>query len=113
MQYLLIGFNALISLIFILSGLFLKHKPPKKINPIYGYRTFRSMKNTDLWKKGNEFSAEIMIKHGLILIFLGTSISFLFKQPQNAIFSIMGLMIVLIIIMVIRVERKLKHLDTK
>ena len=113
MQYLSIGFNTLISLIFIFSGLFLKHKPPEKINLIYGYRTFRSMKNADLWKKGNEFSAEIMIKHGLIMIFIGSLISLIFKQPQNAILSIMGMMIFLIIIMVFRVERKLKHLDKR
>jgi hypothetical protein len=40
------------------QGYFLKNKPPKGINALYGYRTFRSMKNIDLWKEANQYSSK-------------------------------------------------------
>lgn len=111
MLFVNIGLSVLIGIIFILTGLLLKHKPPKNINALFGYRTPRSMKNIDLWKEANKYSAEIMIKYGVIMILLGSLISLLFKQYLVAIFLVIGLMLLLIIIMIIRVEKRLKQLD--
>jgi len=43
------------------------HKPPKKINFIYGYRTSMSMKNKDTWDFAHRHSGELWRKIGLIL----------------------------------------------
>lgn len=48
-----------------LFGYIFKTHPPKKINPIYGYRTPMSMKNEHTWKVANEYSADLMMKVGI------------------------------------------------
>ncbi|MFF2912422.1 SdpI family protein [Paenibacillus sp. NPDC057934] len=48
------------------ARLTVKKKPPKKINSLYGYRTKRSMKNQLLWDEANRYSAELMIRYGLV-----------------------------------------------
>ncbi|WP_047153211.1 SdpI family protein [Aneurinibacillus tyrosinisolvens] len=106
-----VGISVLIGIIFILSGLLLKYKPPRSINAIYGYRTFRSMKNTKLWREGNRYSAEIMVKYGYFFMIIGSLFSVIFKQASVTLLFIMGLMLVLIICMFVRVEKRLKQLD--
>ncbi|MFD2170406.1 SdpI family protein [Tumebacillus lipolyticus] len=110
MVFVSIGYAALVALIFILSGLIMKYKPPKEINALYGYRTSRSMKNIDLWRAGNKYSAELMIKYSIVAFLIGVLISFLFEE-LIAILIISGLMLVKIVIMMIRVEGRLKELD--
>lgn len=39
-------------LLFLLSIIFWKF-PPKKINNLYGYRTFKAMQNKDIWSFAN------------------------------------------------------------
>jgi uncharacterized membrane protein len=113
MIFISIGFAVLIGMIFILSGLFLKNKPPKDINALYGYRTFRSMKNINLWKEANQYSSKIMIRYGYIMIIVGSLVGIVlgFKHQLVAIFFIMGLMLLLLISMFIRVEKRLKQFD--
>uniref|UniRef100_UPI00402A8D24 SdpI family protein n=1 Tax=Bacillus sp. DX2.2 TaxID=3073452 RepID=UPI00402A8D24 len=105
-----IGISLLIGIIFILSALILKKNPPTDINAAFGYRTRRSMKNIDLWHAGNKYSAEIMKQNGFLMILIGSIISLLFIYPHTMI-AIVGLMILLIINMIIRVEKKLKVLE--
>ncbi|MFC5527971.1 SdpI family protein [Cohnella yongneupensis] len=93
--------------IFYLSGVLLLKYPPKSINALYGYRTFRSMKNQDLWNEGNNYSAEIMKTNGLIIMIMGILLSILFKSIVITIL-IMGLMILSIVLMFVKVEKRLK-----
>ncbi|WP_240420561.1 SdpI family protein [Paenibacillus periandrae] len=113
MIFVSIGFALLIGVIFILSGQLLKRKPPKNINAIYGYRTSRSMKNLDLWNEANQYSSKIMINNGYVMIVAGCLVGMGLgvKYQVAAIFSIMGMMLLLIIMMFIQVERRLKQLD--
>lgn len=105
-----IGMSLLIGIIFILSALILQKNPPTDINAVYGYRTKRSMKNKDLWDVGNQYSAEVMKQNGLLMILIGSLIGLLFWYPHTMI-AILILMIVLIIRLFIRVEKKLKVLE--
>lgn len=41
---------------------------PKKINPIYGYRTTRSMKNEETWKFAHNYCGRIWRIAGFILL---------------------------------------------
>jgi len=59
--------------IFLITGLITHFFPPKKINPLYGYRTPRSMKNQCNWDFAQRFSTKKMVQGGLILI--GSSFS--------------------------------------
>ncbi|PGL03916.1 hypothetical protein CN912_30670 [Bacillus cereus] len=98
-------------IIFISTSLLLKKRPPTDINPIFGYRTTRSMKNMKLWEAGNRYSSEIMTQNGVIIIILGSIISLFLNNPSTAILLLMGSMLLLFISMFIRVENMLKKLE--
>jgi len=61
----------LIGLLFVLIGLLQKYLPPKNINRWYGYRTPTARTNQKTWDEGNRYSANYMIKAGLILLVVG------------------------------------------
>ncbi|ARJ21645.1 SdpI family protein [Bacillus sp. ISL-8] len=105
-----IGISMLIGIIFILAARILQKNPPTDINAAYGYRTKRSMKNKELWDVGNKYSAEVMKQNGFIMILIGSVISILFRYPHTMI-AIMIVMLLLIIRLFIRVEKKLKILE--
>lgn len=105
-----IGMSILIGIIFILAALILQKNPPTDINAAYGYRTKRSMKNKELWDAGNKYSAEVMKQNGFIMMLIGSAISILFRYPHTMI-AIMIVMLLLIIRLFIRVEKKLKILE--
>jgi len=44
------------------------HKPPKKINSIYGYRTSRSMKNEETWEFAHRYSGKLWYGLGWIML---------------------------------------------
>ncbi|WP_002148676.1 SdpI family protein [Bacillus cereus] len=105
-----IGMSILIGTIFILAALILQKNPPTDINAAYGYRTKRSMKNKELWDAGNRYSAEVMKQHGFIMMLIGSTISILFRYPHTTA-VIMAVMLLLIIRLFMRVEKRLKTLE--
>ncbi|PGM92211.1 hypothetical protein CN958_16350 [Bacillus cereus] len=105
-----IGMSILIGIIFILAALILQKNPPTDINAAYGYRTKRSMKNKELWDAGNKYSAEVMKQNGYIMMLIGSAISILFRYPHTMI-AIMIVMLLLIIRLFMRVEKRLKILE--
>ncbi|EEL71276.1 MULTISPECIES: SdpI family protein [Bacillus] len=105
-----IGMSILIGIIFILAALILQKNPPTDINAAYGYRTKRSMKNKELWDAGNKYSAEVMKQNGYIMMLIGSAISILFRYPHTMI-AIMIVMLLLIIRLFMRVEKRLKRLE--
>lgn len=97
-------------LIFSLSGFIMKRKPPKDINALIGYRTKRSMKNQLLWDEANKYSAEIMLRYGLDFAITGILLSIIFEGISTT-FVILGLVLILIVFMIVKVEKRLKQLD--
>ncbi|MBE7103470.1 SdpI family protein [Bacillus cereus] len=105
-----IGMSMLIGIIFILAALILQKNLPTDINAAYGYRTKRSMKNKELWDAGNRYSAEVMKQNGFIMMLIGSVISILFRYPHTTA-VIMAVMLLLIIRLFMRVEKRLKTLE--
>ncbi|PQZ53426.1 MULTISPECIES: SdpI family protein [Bacillus] len=105
-----IGMSILIGIIFILAALILQKNPPTDINAAYGYRTKRSMKNKELWDAGNRYSAEVMNQNGFIMMLIGSVTSILFRYPHTTA-VIMAVMLLLIIRLFMRVEKRLKTLE--
>lgn len=91
-------------------GTYSSKNPPTDINAAYGYRTKRSMKNKELWDAGNKYSAEVMKQNGYIMMLIGSAISILFRYPHTMI-AIMIVMLLLIIRLFMRVEKRLKRLE--
>ncbi|MBP3674744.1 MAG: SdpI family protein [Oscillospiraceae bacterium] len=54
--------------ILIAIGSVARNNAPKDINPIYGYRTTRSMKNKDTWEFANTYFGKLAWKWGLIML---------------------------------------------
>ena len=61
----------LVGVIFIIVGLVSYYFPPKKINELYGYRTFSSKRNQQTWDAANRFSAIYSLKAGAIVLIAG------------------------------------------
>jgi len=96
-------------LIFMLVGFLMLKFPPKKINGLYGYRTSSSMKNQKRWAFSQKYSAIEMIKLGGLLTF--SSIIGIIYNPNGKIgmFLGLGLMILMIVLLLIRVEKAIKN----
>ena len=102
--------SLLIGLIIYVAGLIVKKNPPEMINSLYGYRTKRSMKNQLLWDEANKYSAEIMMRYGLVYSLIGSILSVLFEGMYIS-FVIFGLILIPITLLIIKTEKRLKELD--
>ncbi len=96
-------------IIFIIAGFIMLKFPPKKINTLYGYRTSSSMKSQESWDFSQKYSSIEMIKLGAFLTLCST-IGLIFKPDGKiGIFLGLGLMILMVVILLIRVERAIKN----
>jgi uncharacterized membrane protein len=68
--------------IFVIAGIIMLKFPPKKINSLYGYRTFSSMKSQERWNFSQKYSAQELIKLGFILT-LSSLIGLVFDLNEN------------------------------
>jgi uncharacterized membrane protein len=69
----------ILSLVLVLAGFIMAKYPPKKINPIYGYRTRRSMQSPEAWKCAQRFSSRRIVLsglYGLLVFFISWALDF-------------------------------------
>jgi uncharacterized membrane protein len=109
------GMPFIILFTFLLAGLVLYLFPPKKINGIYGYRTPRSMKNQANWDYAQKIGGKYMMLFGVVIFITQTSFGFLLsylgiKQDLTIPFQL-AIMILLLILMLVISERKLKQFE--
>jgi hypothetical protein len=64
----------LIGVLFVILGIIQRYLPPKNINNWYGYRTAKARSSQEMWKEGNKYSADFMVKAGMIVFFIGLMI---------------------------------------
>ncbi len=101
--------------IFLVMGLVLLRYYPKKINPLFGYRTRRSMRDQASWDLAQQYSSREMIRAGVGLCLLSL-LGYLVRPAEAAGFLIgLGIVILATVVMILRVEWKLKafHLDQR
>ncbi|MBQ4158297.1 MAG: SdpI family protein [Clostridia bacterium] len=105
--------DLLIPVIMVLAGYLMHKHPPKNINWVVGYRTARSMRNTDTWVFANKKIGEIWVKAGAIALIasIAVQIPFLFLSVDA--FAIMSVVLLfaqlaVLLISIIPVERALK-----
>lgn len=68
--------------------------PPKKINPVYGYRTEFSTKNIEIWQEGNKYCAKQYLIAGVLLLIIGV-IGYFSLNQRGYILPIVGFIPVL------------------
>jgi uncharacterized membrane protein len=94
--------------IFVIAGIIMMKFPPKKINSLYGYRTFSSMKSQERWNFSQKYSAQELIKVGFILT-LSSLIGLVFDLRENiGVLIGLGFMLIAIIVLLIRIEKAIK-----
>jgi uncharacterized membrane protein len=96
-------------ILYVAAGFLLWRFPPKNINSLYGYRTKSSMKNQARWDFSQQFSANEMIKWGVVMLL--SSILGLVTHLSESLGTILGigLLILATITLLIRTERAIKE----
>lgn len=96
-------------LVYVIAGYILYIKPPKNINPLYGYRTTQSMSSQEKWDFAQKYSAREMIKQGKFMILI--SLLGLFLNPGDILSIISFLILILfsIIALFSKTEKQLKQ----
>ncbi len=99
----------LAGLAFLIAGLVMKVLPPKKINSFYGYRTSTAMKNQETWDFTQKLGTTELLKWGTILL-LVSPMAFVidFSGTAELIAAVLFVLLVCVL-MVVRIERKLKE----
>ncbi|MBV8255377.1 MAG: SdpI family protein [Chitinophaga sp.] len=69
--------------IFLVMGYLIRRFPPKSIKTWYGYRTFLSTRNQEMWDAGNKDAAMVSRKVGFILILLGICCALFFERKSD------------------------------
>ncbi|MFT6699023.1 MAG: putative membrane protein [Porticoccaceae bacterium] len=91
-------------LLFLLSIIFWKF-PPKKINNLYGYRTFKAMQNQDIWNFANTiFNKNLLMYAGLSFIATMLLANFIANELT---WQPMVVAILSIVVSIIKTERAL------
>ena len=93
--------------IFIVVSVITHFFPPKKINPLYGYRSKRSMQSQEKWDFAQKYATRQMLIGGIFMILAGL-VNFFFDLDIEK--GISGLAILLIVVAFIfyTTEMKLK-----
>ena len=60
--------DMLVPIIMIVAGRLMWRRCPKTINGLYGYRTSRSMKNTDTWRYAHDYAGRLWWTIGWIIL---------------------------------------------
>ena len=96
---------------FLIIGLplFFIKKPPKKINPFYGYRTSKTLNNQKAWDFANNFWAKTFLYLSILTICIGGVIYFLYG-PIAFLTSTSIIWLSTIGVSIFLTEQKLKHL---
>lgn len=80
--FFMVATNLVTPFIMIGFGKLFLNNPPKKINPIFGYRTTMSMKSQETWDFAHKYCGKVWYLWGLILLPISV-IPFLFVVGQN------------------------------
>ncbi|UYQ91550.1 SdpI family protein [Chitinophaga horti] len=78
-------FNAsiLAGLLFLMMGFLIRRFPPKTTKTWYGYRTFLSTQNKEMWDSANQYAAWFSRRGGLILLAVGLAMGLIFETQTD------------------------------
>ena len=85
--------NLLIPIIMVIAGLLMWIKCPKEINSFFGYRTTRSMINTDTWKFAHNYCGRLWFILGLITLIPTVIAQIPFYNSSEKVIGIVGTII--------------------
>jgi uncharacterized membrane protein len=104
-----IGFvYLLLAIAFFITQILVRRFPPKGINPVYGYRTKKSMKDQESWDFAQAHSSKMM--RIVAFVFLGISALFYYFNLSffNDLYIMITVFVLILGLMVYMTERELK-----
>ncbi len=110
--------DLLIPIILMIAGRMMWKHCPQKINMVYGYRTKRSMINTETWKFAHDYCGKLWWKLGFILLVLSVLVHIPFYGSNDDVIGTLGVYIstiqlIVLITSIIPVEIALKKTFSK
>ena len=72
--------SLIVPMTMFLFGIWMRRRPPKTVNGVFGYRTRRSMKNEQTWRFAHEKCGKIWTCVGAVLLIVSAVVSILFWQ---------------------------------
>lgn len=111
--YFMLISDLLIPVLMIIGGRMMWKHPPKNINGMIGYRTARSMQNTEIWKFAQEYCGRLWWKIGWGMLPLSAIVHLPFYNSSENAVGIVGAVLctvqcVILIMSIILTERALK-----
>ncbi len=105
--------NLLIPATMVIVGYMLWKHCPDKINPTLGYRTRRSMQNTDTWKFANTYCGQLWYKAGVCQVVPTIAVQVQYTKSSEKEIGILSLVFIFVqltvmLLTIIPVERALK-----
>lgn len=85
--------NTLISVLMIALGAWMRKGGTKRINPVLGYRTARSMKNEDTWKFAHVYCGRLWFWIGLALLLPSVAVMLPFYHSGEDTVGTVGLIV--------------------
>lgn len=104
----------IIPLLMILTGYLMYKYPPKRINHIVGYRTYKSMRNKEMWDYANKYCGKLWMILGLIMSVLTFVLLFLVLLEviiftENILITVIVIQVVMLLLTIFIVENRLKR----
>ena len=108
--------NLLIPALVLVFGVWMRVRPPKRINGVFGYRTRMSRKNEQTWQFAHRICGKIWIVLGSVMLAVCTAVQIPLLRDTARLTRVTQVMsfgqIALILLSVAGVERALrKHFD--
>lgn len=95
----------------LLLGVIYATYPPKKINPLYGYRTRRTMANQKIWDYANIIGARMIIRVGFLATAIGVIVYWIYPN-EIAVIAQAGVIVAGLILGLLLCEKDLnRHFD--
>ena len=82
--------------------------PPKKINDFYGYRTYRTMKNKDVWDFSNKFFNKTLLLYSGICFIVALGLAYLNLTWMSS-WVPMGLLAFTVVVCIASTEKSLNE----
>lgn len=106
--------DLLIPVLMIVAGYMMWKHAPKKINGAIGYRTSRSMKNTDTWKFAHDYCGRLWWKIGWIALIPSALVHLPFYHSTENVIGTVGAILctiqcIVLIASIFPTERALKR----
>lgn len=103
----------IIPVLILILGIWMYKYPPKKINWLIGYRTFKSMKNKEMWDFAHKYCGKLWMLIGLLMCILTLFLCLIvwlkvITFTENILLIATFIQIGMLLLSVLIVENKLK-----